>query len=238
MLSSRAIVLSRFKYQDTGLIVKCFTQQAGMQSYLLKGVLSSKKNKNLVAYFQPLSLLEMVATHNPNKSFQYVKEVRFAYLYKDLHQNPVKNAVVYFLAEIALAILQEEVANPELFSFWESHLHWYDTAQNSANFHLKFLLDLTQYLGFFPDASQNDSFFLDLEEGVFTDQNSGNHTLGQAPSQLIKTLINNSLEDCCALKLSRQQRNELLEALLEYYAWHLPNFHRPRSWEILREIFN
>ena len=58
-----AIVLSGLKYSDNSLIVKCFTENYGTNSYLLKGILSRKKGGVTGALFQPLTQLELVATH-------------------------------------------------------------------------------------------------------------------------------------------------------------------------------
>ena len=43
VIETKAIVLSSIKYSDTSLIVKCFTEKEGIKSYLVKGVLKSKK---------------------------------------------------------------------------------------------------------------------------------------------------------------------------------------------------
>ena len=43
IVSTKAIVLSSLKYSDTSLIVKCYTQEEGLKSYLIKGVLKAKK---------------------------------------------------------------------------------------------------------------------------------------------------------------------------------------------------
>jgi DNA repair protein RecO (recombination protein O) len=40
---TKAIVLSALKYGDTSLIVRCYTQTSGLKSYLLRGVLKSRK---------------------------------------------------------------------------------------------------------------------------------------------------------------------------------------------------
>ena len=43
MLKNDCIVLSKLKYGDYDIIVKCYTRQHGVVSYLLKGILKSKK---------------------------------------------------------------------------------------------------------------------------------------------------------------------------------------------------
>ena len=53
-VSTKAIVLTAIKYGDSSLIVRCYTEQSGSKSYLLRGVLKSKKGKLRPAYFQPL----------------------------------------------------------------------------------------------------------------------------------------------------------------------------------------
>ncbi len=45
------------------MIVKAFTESDGLKTYLLKGIMGSRKGKLKVAYFQPLMQLEIVATH-------------------------------------------------------------------------------------------------------------------------------------------------------------------------------
>ena len=64
LIKTKAIVLSSLKYSDTSLIVRCFTLEDGLKSYLLKGVLSAKKGKIKAAYFQPLTQLNIEASHN------------------------------------------------------------------------------------------------------------------------------------------------------------------------------
>ena len=59
-ITTKAIVLSSLKYSDTSLIVKCYTEQEGIKSYIIKGVLKAKKGGIKVAYFQPLTQLILV----------------------------------------------------------------------------------------------------------------------------------------------------------------------------------
>ena len=45
LLNTKAIVLSSIKYGETSLIVKCYTQEEGVKSYLIRGVLKPKKKE-------------------------------------------------------------------------------------------------------------------------------------------------------------------------------------------------
>ena len=54
-----AIVLSKLKYSDSDLIVNCFSLQKGTCTYLLKGILKSKKGKLRPALFTTFNELEI-----------------------------------------------------------------------------------------------------------------------------------------------------------------------------------
>ena len=42
---TKAIVINTIKYGDTSLIATCYTQKAGVKTYMLKGILGAKKSK-------------------------------------------------------------------------------------------------------------------------------------------------------------------------------------------------
>ena len=48
---TNAIVLSKIKYGDNDLIIKCYTKEFGVVSFLQKGVVKSQKGKVNKAYF-------------------------------------------------------------------------------------------------------------------------------------------------------------------------------------------
>ena len=85
LVATKAIVLNSIKYGDTSLIVKCFTEKDGCKSYLLKGVLSSKKGKIKPSYFQPLMQLNIVGNHNNKGNLNSLKEVHVANPYQTLY---------------------------------------------------------------------------------------------------------------------------------------------------------
>ena len=74
VVSTKAIVISKIKYNDSDLIVKCYTASSGVKSYMIKNALKSKKGKIRPAYFQLLSLLEIEADHKETRSLHYLKE--------------------------------------------------------------------------------------------------------------------------------------------------------------------
>jgi len=117
IISTKAIVLSKIKYKDHDLIIKCYTEKFGVITYLVKNALKTKKGKFKAAYFQPLSLLEIEADHKENRSLNYLRDIKLQIYYSSLHTNVIKSTIAMFLSEVLSSILIEEEKNEALYSF-------------------------------------------------------------------------------------------------------------------------
>lgn len=235
LIKTKAIVLSSIKYGDQDLIVNCYTEE-GLKAYMLKRILTSK-NKNLSkAHFQPLNLLEITARHKNNYKLHSISEARIDFVYQSIHSNILKQSVVIFLAEVLISVLQEESKDLELFEFLLASFQWLDVHQRFGNFHLVFLLKLTQYLGFYPEVKNSDQPYFDLEEGMFTTKKS-QYCIEDSNLMLFKTLIGTKFDGMEQLKLNVYSRQIILDILMDYYRLHIPGFKKPKSLEILKEIF-
>ena len=237
-VTTKAIVLSSLKYGDTSLIVKAFTLSDGLKSYLLKGILASKKGKLKPGLFQPLTQLEIVAFHKNKGTLETIREAKVAYHYKTLHSDIVKNSLVLFLAETLSIVIQEEEENTGLFQYLDYALFWLDNHENSTNFHLLFLLHLTKYLGFYPDTSNTDLSFFDLHEGCFLSSPSLNPILEGDVLQNFKQFLGINFDGLFTVKLNNNQRQELLKKLLLYFQLHLHGFRTPKSLAVLNAVFH
>ena len=67
--TNQAIVLSKIKYRDNDLIVRCYTLKRGVVSYLIRNAYKSKNNR-AIAYYQPLSQLSILEKYNQNQSLR------------------------------------------------------------------------------------------------------------------------------------------------------------------------
>ena len=239
MLSkNNSIVLSKLKYRDYDLIVKCYTEQRGVVSYMLRGVLKSKKGLSKTVYFQMLSQLQIEENYKPNQSLQYIKEVKFNYIYKSLHTNIYKSSIVLFLSEILSNVLKEEEKNEDLFHFITASLQYLDNEDQFSNFHLLFLLKLTRYLGFLPENLQNNYDFFNLESGVFEAKNHGVYSVSGENLTLLKQLLGTSFDALKTVKITANQRQDFLHMLLHYFELHLGSFKKPKSLQVLNEVFH
>ena len=234
-VKTKAIVLSALKFNEKSLIVKCFTLSDGLKSYFVPNAFSSKKDKQKIAYFQPLTLLEIEATHKNKGTLEYFKDLKIANPYYTINTNIYKSTIVLFVSEIMSNCIQEEEKNEGMFSFFETALLWLDHQKEFSNFHLMFLLEITKFMGFYPDTIDIDYGYFDLSEGIFIPM-QGVNCLTAHETALFKKLI--------ALKFNSDQklfsgveRQLLLKIILSFYKSHLDGFRHPKSLDVLKEVF-
>jgi DNA repair protein RecO (recombination protein O) len=235
------IVLKTVKYGETSLIAKVYTQQFGLQSYMINSVRTTQ-SKHKAALLQPLSLLEMVVYHKKNKNIQHLKEIKPAYLFTQLPFDVLRSSLALFVSEILHKTLKEEEPNEQQFNFIYQFIVFLDqTPMLLANLHLVFLTELSTYIGFHP---QNNFFYterpiFDLIEGVFTHRPPEHlHYIELPLSEKLSKLLQTSVVESHHLQLSHDTRRQLLHALLHYYTLHIENFGETKSVPILEEIFN
>lgn len=238
LTKNHSIVLSKLKYKDYDLIVKCYTKERGIVSYMLKGVLKSKKGQTKTVYFQPLSQLQIEENFKPNQTLHFIKEVKLNYIYKSLHTNIYKSAIVLFISEILSNVLKEEEKNVKLYDYLETALQYLDNEEEYANFHLLFLLKLTRYLGFQPDNLSIDYPYFNLESGIFEPHNSGIYSISGENLTLLKRLLGINFDALSEVKINAKKRQEFLNMLLHYFELHLDGFKKPKSLQVLNEVFH
>ena len=235
--SSAAIVLSRLKYKDSDLIVKCFTKDFGIKSYIIKGVLKSKKRRITPAYFQALSILEIQAHYKNNRTLHYINDIKVKQHYKSVYTNVIKSTVAIFLSEILNDLLVEETPNLELYNFIETTLIWFDENDSYSYFHYVFLIELTKYLGFYPELSNIDSQYFNLLDGRFSNQKPHNYYIDGENLTLLKTLLGIKFDRNKTFVINANQRQEFLDMILSYFKLHLEGFKTPKSLAVMNQVF-
>lgn len=238
VVSTKAIVLSSIKYGDSSLIVKCFTDEEGVKTYMVKGILKSKKGKLKAAYFQPLTQLQLTANHNNRGTLNSIKEAQVFTMYETIHTSIVKQTIVLFISEILSTIIQEEEKNEILYNYIETSLIWLDTHSSIANFHLLFLLNLSRFLGFYPDTTNEESFGFNLLEGSFTNSAYDKSTITGEDFILFKRLLGINFDAIHTISFNKKERQKVLKLIIRYFELHLEGFKKPKSLDVLESVFS
>jgi len=240
LYNTRGIVFKYFKYSESSIITKIFTEEFGLQSYIVKGI-RSKRSKIRLALFEPLTLVDLVAFHKENKSINHLKEISVNYAFQSIPLEMEKRAVLFFINELLYRSIREETPNKELFNWLCNTLTWFDMNNTgTVNFHLVFMLQLSRFLGFHPKKipGKNDTVF-DLQEGQFTD------VIPQYPQYIsgttvekLELLYGSTFENSQSLDINNNDRRRLVDILITYYRLHLPGFGEMKSLEVLKTILS
>ncbi len=240
LCKTRAIVLKVVKYSETSLVVKMYTEQFGLRSFLIRSV-RKKHPKNSPNLFQPLSLIEIVFLNKGNTGLVIPKEVTSLYHFKAIPFDVIKSSMILFLNELIYRSIREEEHNQEFFEFLFDSVIYFDTTETKiSNAHIIFALQLTKHLGFFPygEFSSGSPYFL-LREGTFNKFTPENDFyLNQSESELLDALLKISIEDSHTLELSSAKRKRILEIIILYYQLHLIGFGDIKSLEVLSQLFH
>ena len=239
MQQSRAIVLNKINYSETSIILKIYTEEEGLISFIVKGI-RGKKGKLRLAQFQALNLLEIDYKQTGKSDLRFITDLKISEPFSDLLFDPIKRAIALFLAELIQNCIQEEERNEELFLFLHQSIHWLDLSKDSCtHFHLSFMVKLTKYLGFAPMEKDENAICFDLQTGEFLSFTPlHKHTIEGEELKAWKMLLDCSYENLKELKFSNQLKRSLVQALMDYYKLHLIHFKELNSQHILQQIFD
>ncbi|PJJ74505.1 DNA replication and repair protein RecO [Thermoflavifilum aggregans] len=239
---TRGIVLRAVKYGETSVVATVFTEELGVQSYLVNGVRSAGSARMKAAAFQPGMILEMVVYHHARKSLQRISEIQYGYLYQKVLAEPVRAAIMLYMAELLLRVLQLPQPFRDLYDFTEKQLKWLDTTQGRvANMPLYFTLHLAAGMGIgLPPTFHADRPYLDLREGVYLAHiPSHPDFLDAAESEVTARLLAcSSADEAAAIALTQPQRRKLILHYQDYLRWHVPDFTSLHALPVLFQLFD
>ncbi|MBQ8957165.1 MAG: DNA repair protein RecO [Bacteroidales bacterium] len=232
------IVLQSIRYGDTSLIVRIFTRNEGLRSYMVKGAFNHG-SKNRVALFQNLNLIQFVEVSRPNKgSLKYLKDVQLAHVFQSIPFVMNKSAILMYISELLSKTITEQEQNEALFDFIERSMLWLDLVdEHYANFPLFFTLELTRHLGFYPKANLQEGWCFDLMEGSFVhDFPVHPYYLDPEVASLLSQLLDLGIDETCQVPLRTSQRRDLLDKLIVFMRLHAPVMNDFHSHEVLKSV--
>jgi DNA repair protein RecO (recombination protein O) len=239
LVTTEGIVLHFIKYGESSVIATIYTRDFGRQSYMINAV-RSKKAKNKPGLLQPLFIVDMVAYQKQNRDIQRIKEIKNSYVFQNIPFEIVKSSIALFIAEILYKSVSEHESYPEMYDFIKNSLLYFDLMEEGAsNFHLWFLLRLTEYLGFLPDTSQvGFQGWFDMKKGIVRPFEPSHPFYANKDVTAQLTELNLlKINDLDKFQIKREMRESLISVLIEYYHLHFDNLGEIKSLNVLREVF-
>ena len=239
LVKTEAIVLHSLKYGETRLIVEMFTREAGRLSFIVP-LPKTPKSRLKKQYFQPMTLLEVECDLRQRAQLQKLRDARLLSTYLSIPFSPEKLALSLFTAEFLYHALRSEQQNAPLFAYVCDSMQWLDTVESDfANFHLTFLMRLSRFLGFYPNLDDYvDGCVFDLRAATFSLLIPTHRDFLQPDdAQRIHTLMRMDFPTMRLYRLSRHDRNRIVDVLLYYYRLHIPQFSELKSLSVLQELW-
>ncbi len=241
MFKTSAIILRTTKYGETSLIVTAFTELFGLQTYMVNGVRTAKKNGMKASLYQPASVVDMEVYHSEKNTLHRIKECNRKHIFSNVLSDVVKNSIAVFMMELLTKLLKQPEQHVDLFYFCEDTLLHLDTATASiaANIPLFFSLQLSHFFGFKIDDNYSpENCFLDLQEGNFTIEKPAHLHFLSGDNALISSEILKMLDtqELAQLKLNKLKRRELLEKYMAYYSLHIQDFGSMKTLVVMEEV--
>lgn len=239
LVKTKGIVFRSVRYRETSLILDIYTRELGLKTYVINGV--RKKNaRTSAAMLQLMSLLELNVYDQEQRDINRIKEVRPSHLYQELPFKIEKSSVGLFILEMVRKNIREKETNRKLYDFLESTFLYLDAIPHStANFHIAFLLTFAVELGFFPENNFSKTRpFFDMREGTFSSSIPFHQDfMSEHTSRLLDLFMQSSLQEQHKIRMSKEDRIDLLDKLIHYYRVQMGDFGPVKSLEVFKDIF-
>lgn len=247
LVPTKGLVLSNLKYRESSLICRVFTEQLGLQSYVVNGVRTAKA-RLAPSLFEPLTLLDLVVYHTPRAELHRIKEVRCHLPYMQMPLEPSKTAIRFFLAEVLSQVLFHETheglldqaegphTTAQLYQFLEQALQVLDLLPTGlAGYPIQFLMKLSQVQGFAP---ANASELLDhLAQPAPLIDHLGHMLSPQEQARLLLAAMQQPLGQASEIgQLPGPVRSQLLAVVLDFWRFQLQQALEIRSLPILHQL--
>lgn len=215
MEKTDAIILNTVKYGDNKLIINAYTRECGRMT-LSVAISKNRNHASALPYCQPLFQNEIEYTSKGN--IRRAARITPVFTYKTIPFDTAKMSVVMFLAEILTKTLTFAEKNDDLYNYIATSLQLLDDQQyKGVNFHIKFLLQLTKYMGF------------DIRE---------KHLMIPPYTLTFNRILESDFVECEQLALSGDIRSTMLQKTLDYYRLHFDTLDNIKSLEVLQTIFH
>lgn len=240
ILHSKGIVLRAIRYAETSLIADIFTEAYGLRTFIA-GSVRTPRSRMSQGLFQPMQPVELVSYFKDKPdALNRLKELRAAQVFHHIHADIRKGAVLLFCAEVCRKCLREADENRSLYTFLTTFLEWLD--QEEATIALApqaFLIGLSHYLGFQPeDPGDESNLCFDLINGVFVQEPDiqGQFLSPETSAHMVR-MMRSAWPDLNKLDIRKEDRKQLLEALIAFYRYQVSGFSDVHTPEVMEWVW-
>lgn len=237
LVETELIVLDGVRYSDSASIVTTYSERLGTLSF--KVIRSASRRRGRAnALLVPLSIVRMTFDYQATRSIHIPGELVMVHQPLRPSIDAGANAVALFSVELLTRVLRSSNADSELYQYLRAEIIGLESLESEgiSSFHLGLIVGMLHHLGILPDCGQyHEGYILDLSEGAFRQAWSlEEQALAETSALLVSFMTCEHPEE---IPLCRQQRNALLDTLLNYLSYYFPDVGRLRSPGVLSQLF-
>ena len=138
LVTTDAIVLSLQPQSDKAHLLHAYTREGGRVNYKVYGL----GRKNTGGKYSPLSVVQLTTDEHS------VRTAQLTYVPTTLITDPYKRTIALFMSEVLYHVLRHPMADEPMYDFIAKAIEELDQTDEPQNFHLSFLIDFAEKLGF------------------------------------------------------------------------------------------
>ena len=212
--SVRLIVLNSTKLGDSSLVLHTLCREMGRRSFIV-GV---RKGGSRALYL-PFSILDAEVLENRKSDLWRLRGLSAVYPLNGIRSNYDKNAITLFMSEVLWRAVQDGASEEGLYDWCERSILTLDAMEGDfANFHLRWLMELADVMGFAPSFESLAPF-------------AGEHL------RQLSDLLSLGLPEFLVYPLDGARRSAIAGSLLRYLSAHLEIPLNIRSLAVLGELY-
>lgn len=227
------------RHSDRHIILTAYSRQTGRISLLLPAA-NTPRAAAMRSLAMPMGRFDCIVQLRPGRDIFNLSDMRRRGPLPSA--SPVKSALSMFAADVVASLLREPQPDRNLFDYLEQ---WSEqlvaaTPQATANMHIAFLITLMHFMGIEPDwTTYTDGAVFDMAGGIFrTSSPYNNHFLPSDEARVAYSMRRMNLRTASHFILTRNDRNRILDILLQYYHIHFPSLGTLNSLPVLRTLFD
>lgn len=234
------VALRTIRYSDSRSILSAWTAERGFMSFALPAGKSREATRRR-ALTMPLSAFEGVCDIRPGRDISFIRDIKPMDVGMAMISDPAKLAMALFLAEVFERLLRysqrDDALSLTIFDTLDALNH--AGPRGVANFALWTLYRLTIPLGIAPDMSAwSRGALFDPDSGRWTQTRLTGSGYDSARESTAARLLSRMTRDNIErLRLTRDDRRQMLDGLLRYYEIHFVRLTPLHSLDVVRELF-
>ena len=212
--SIEAIVLGYTKFGENSVVVHTLSEEYGRRGFLVR-----VGKKAGMALLLPMNILEMDIVPNPKSTLWSARNLTARDPLNGIRNNLYKNTMSLFLSEVLLRTVKDGQMEDGLFPWCLRSILTLDGLETDfSNFHIRFLLEFADALGFRPTFEDIAPF-------------------AEKHLKQLKPFLGTGFSESMLIPLRGEERNALCEDILRYLEYHTESAIRVQSLAVLREVF-